>query len=166
MWAWAVRLFPKDARPAVEAVGATGWRVLGGYIRGVASVATFDAVCIGLGLAILGVPLVLPLAVLTFVGAFLPIVGAYVAGLAVVLVALVGNGVGTALIMVAVIAVVQQVDGNLIYPLVVGRTVELHPVAILLTVATGVVVGGIIGAFVAVPLAAVIASAVPAARRA
>ena len=166
LWDWVVRLFPRGGRPAAEAVGATSWRILGGYMRGVATVATFDAACIGLALIILGVPLAIPLTAVTFLAAFFPIVGAFLAGLAAALVALVGKGLVAAIIVVVVCVVVQQLEGNLIYPVLVGRTVELHPVAILLAVAIGGVVAGLIGAFAAVPLVAVVSAAVPAGRRA
>ena len=164
MWGWVVRLFPAVRRDTVRDVGESSWRIFEAYVRGIAVVATVDAVLIAVALAIIGVPLVFPLAVLTFFGAFFPIIGAFTAGLAAVLVALVAEGVVAALIVVAVITLIQQLEGDLLYPVVVGRTVELHPVAILLAVTTGAVVAGIVGAFVAVPLAAVLAAGVPIVR--
>lgn len=164
LWDWMLRQFPRGARERVSEIGETAWSLLGSYVRGIAFVATVDALFIGLGLALLGVPLVLPLATLTFAAAFIPFVGAIAAGLAAALVALVANGVATALIVLGIVVLVQQVEGNLLYPLVVGRSVQLHPVAILFALGTGAVLAGIIGALVAVPFAAVIAAAIPIAR--
>ena len=164
LWDWLVGLFPRRRRDAVRGVGASGWQILGAYVRGMALVGLVDAVLIGLALAALGVPLVLPLAALTFLCAFVPLIGAVAAGAAAALVALVAAGPVTAVLVVAAVIVVQQVEGNLLYPVVVGRAMELHPVVILLAVTTGVVVAGIIGALVAVPLAAVIGAAVPIVR--
>jgi predicted PurR-regulated permease PerM len=161
LWAWAVRLFPQSVRRRVDEAGHRSWSVLGAYVRGQALVATVDAVFIGLGLAILGMPLVLPLAVLTFVAAFVPIVGAFMAGAAAVLIGLVAKGVGVALIVLALIVLVQQIEGNVLYPMIMRRTIELHPVATLLAVGAGGVLAGIIGALVAVPIAAVVATALP-----
>jgi putative heme transporter len=160
MWSWLVDLLPRRRRDDANEVGRRGWSTLGSYLRGVALVALFDAVVIGVALAILGVPLVLPLAVLTFFAAFFPLVGAVTAGAVAALVALVSNGVVTALIVVAVITAVQQLEGDVIYPVLVGRIIELHPVAILLVLTAGAVVAGIIGALFAVPVAAVIWTAI------
>ncbi len=160
IWSWLVDLLPRRRRDDANEVGRRGWTTLGSYLRGVALVALFDAVVIGVALAILGVPLVLPLAVLTFFAAFFPLVGAVTAGAVAALVALVSNGVVTALIVVAVITAVQQLEGDVIYPVVVGRSIELHPVAILLVLTAGAVVAGIIGALFAVPVAAVIWTAI------
>jgi predicted PurR-regulated permease PerM len=161
LWAWVVRLFPADVRARVDEAGAMSWSVLGAYVRGQALVATVDAVFIGIGLAIVGLPLVLPLAVLIFVAAFVPIVGAFTAGAAAVLIALVSKGAAAALIVLAINLVVQQLEGNVLYPVIMGRTIELHPVATLLAVGAGGVLAGIIGALVAVPLTAVVATALP-----
>jgi predicted PurR-regulated permease PerM len=160
IWNWLVGVLPSRHRDDVHEVGRRGWSTLGHYLRGVALVALFDAVVIGVALAILGVPLVLPLAVLTFFAAFFPLVGAVTAGFVAALVALVSEGVVTALIVVAVITAVQQLEGDVIYPVVVGRSIELHPVAILLVLTAGAVVAGIIGALFAVPVAAVIWTAI------
>jgi putative heme transporter len=161
LWQWAVRLFPGSLRPPVDHAGRMSWSVLGAYVRGQALVATVDAVFIGLGLAILGLPLVLPLAVLIFVAAFVPIVGAFTAGAAAVLIALVSKGAGTALIVLGINLVVQQLEGNVLYPAIMRRTIELHPVATLMVVGAGGVLAGIIGALVAVPIAAVVATVLP-----
>lgn len=166
LWDRLVDLFPRRRRQAVREVGASGWRILSAYVRGMALVGLVDAILIGLALALLGVPLALPLAALTFVSAFVPLIGAVVAGGAAALVALVAVGPLTAVLVVAAVVVVQQVEGNLLYPVVVGRAMKLHPVVILLAVTTGAVVAGIIGALVAVPAAAVIGAAVPIVREA
>jgi putative heme transporter len=161
LWAWAVRVFPQSVRGRIDEAGRRSWSVLGAYVRGQALVATVDAVFIGLGLAILGMPLVLPLAVLTFAAAFVPIVGAFIAGAAAILIALVAKGVGVALLVLGLNLLVQQIEGNVLYPMIMRRTIELHPVATLMVVGAGGVVAGIIGALVAVPIAAVVATALP-----
>src|SRR5215210_855185 len=161
LWALAVRLFPENVRGRVDEAGQRSWSVLGAYVRGQALVATVDAIFIGIGLALLGLPLVLPLAVLIFVAAFVPIVGAFTAGAAAVLIALVSKGAGVALVVLALNLVVQQGEGNVLYPMIMRRTIELHPVATLLAVGAGGVLAGIIGALVAVPIAAVVATALP-----
>ena len=155
IWAWVVSLLPTARRDDTNEIGERAFATLGGYIRGVSIIAIVDAVLIGIALLIIGVPLVLPLMVLTFLGAFFPLVGAVLAGAVAALVALVSNGVVAALIVVAVITIIQQVEGDLLYPLVVGRTVELHPVAILLSLTAGAVLAGVVGALLAVPAAAV-----------
>jgi predicted PurR-regulated permease PerM len=161
LWRWTVRLFPAALRPRVDHAGRTSWSVLSAYVRGQVLVATVDAVFIGVGLAIIGLPLVLPLAVLIFIAAFVPIVGAFTAGAAAVLIALVSKGAGAALAVLAINLVVQQLEGNVLYPMIMRKTIELHPVATLLIVGAGGVVAGIIGALVAVPIAAVIATVLP-----
>jgi predicted PurR-regulated permease PerM len=137
-------------------IGRRSATAVSGYLRGQASVGLVDAVFIGIGLAVLGVPLVVPLAFLTFVAAFLPLVGAFAAGALAALVALVTKGVTTALIVVGITVLVQQLEGHLLAPLLLGRAVSLHPVVIILALAAGAILGGIIGAFLAVPIAAVV----------
>lgn len=161
IWAWVTRLFGERGRETAERVGEASWTALSRYVRGVVFVATFDALFIGLALALIGVPLVIPLAVLTFIAAFVPYAGAFTAGAVAALVALVSSGVVAALLVVLAVLVVQATEGNVLYPLVVGRTMHLHPVGILLAVTTGAVVAGIIGAVVAVPILAVVNAAVP-----
>src|SRR5699024_8162803 len=134
--------------------GQAGWKSLGAYTRVQILVALVDAVGIGLGACLLGVPMALPLGVLVFLGSFVPIVGAVVTGAVAVLLALVANGWGIALAMVAVVLVVQQVESNVMQPLVMGRAVNLHPLAVFLAVAAGVAIGGLVGAIFAVPLLA------------
>jgi predicted PurR-regulated permease PerM len=154
MWSWLVDLLPRGMRRDVDEMGTRAWSTLSGFLRGTAVVALVDAVGIAIALVILGVPLVVPLALITFVGGFIPIVGAFVAGFVAVMVALVSKGFLTALLVLGAIILVQQLESNLLQPVVVGRSVRLHPVVILLAVATGAVLWGIVGAFVAVPLTA------------
>jgi putative heme transporter len=161
LWRWAVRLFPGPLRPRVDHAGRMSWTVLAAYVRGQALVATVDAVFIGIGIALVGIPLVLPLMFLIFVSAFVPIVGAFTAGAAAVLIALVSKGPGAALIVLGINLLVQQLEGNVLYPMIMRKTIELHPVATLLVVGAGGIVAGIIGALVAVPIAAVVATVLP-----
>lgn len=158
IWRWLVSLAPSSRRGDVEELGARCWRALGGFLRGQTIVALFDAVLIGLALVIIGVPFVIPLALLTFFGAYVPVIGATVTGLAAVLVALVANGPVAALLVLAAIIAVQQLEGNVLEPVVVGRAVDAHPIAILLGVSAGGVTAGIIGAMVAAPAVAVAAA--------
>ncbi|MBF6214656.1 AI-2E family transporter [Nocardia puris] len=140
-----------------EAVLSRIWDTLGGFIRTQALVSLIDAVLIGAGLVILGVPLAMVLAVLTFIGGFIPIVGAFVAGALAVLVALVGNGLTTALIVLGIIIAVQQFEGNVLQPILQSRSMQLHAVVVLLAVTAGGALFGIVGAFLAVPVAAIVA---------
>jgi putative heme transporter len=165
LWRWALGLFPERRREMVTEIGEASWRVLGHYVRGVAFVAAFDAVFIGIALALIGVPLVLPLAIITFFAAFVPLVGAVVAGAVAALVALAFEGIGAALLVVGAIILVQQLEGNLIYPFVVGKSVELHPIAILLAVTIGAILAGIVGAAIAVPVAAVLSATIVVVKR-
>lgn len=158
IWAWVARLFPARHRHDIDAAASRAWTTLGAYMRGTAIVALVDAVLIAIVIAALGVPLVLPLALLTFAGAFFPLIGAVVAGLVAALVALVTEGPVEALILIGAIIVIQQLEGDLLQPLILGRAVRLHPVAILLSLTAGVAVAGVVGAFLAVPIAAVAAS--------
>ena len=152
---WLVGLFAQERRDHVREIGARSWTSLAGYLRGMTIVATFDSVFIGLSLVFLGVPAAVPLAVFTFFGAYVPIAGALVTGMAAVLVALVAEGAVTALLTLAAVLAVQQIESNLLQPVVVGRAVQVHPVAILLAVTSGAVLAGIVGALVAVPIVAV-----------
>jgi predicted PurR-regulated permease PerM len=155
LWGWVVSLAPPRSQRQVDELGNRSWTALAGFLRGQTIVAAFDAFFIGLGLLILGVPLVLPLVVLTFFAAYIPILGAFAAGFAAVMVALVAEGFVTALIVLGVIVAVQQIESNVLEPVVVGRTVKVHPIAILLGVSAGLVTAGIIGALVATPIIAV-----------
>ncbi|ALX66574.1 AI-2E family transporter [Microbacterium sp. XT11] len=154
IWRWTVRLFPRAARPAADAAARNGWTTIVNYARTQLFVAAIDAVGIGLGALLLGVPLAIPVAVLVFLGSFVPIVGAVVTGAIAVLLALVYNGPWIALAMLAVVLAVQQVEGHILQPILMGSAVKVHPLAVVLVVAGGSMVGGIPGALFAVPLAA------------
>jgi putative heme transporter len=156
---WGLARTSPDYRDLLRATGRRAWMALSGFIRGTAFIATVDSVLIGVGLALLGVPLVLPLAFLVFLGAFVPVIGAFVSGLVAVLVALAHGGPITALLVLLVVVGVQQVEGQLLQPVLVRRAVALHPAVVLLAIFAGAVLAGLAGAFLAVPLAA-IASAV------
>jgi predicted PurR-regulated permease PerM len=155
IWSWLVGLLPAGGRRRAEQIGEISWETLGAYVRGIAVIGLFDAVFIGLGMLLLGVPLVLPLMALTFLGAFIPLVGSTVAGLVAVLVALVDVGAVQAGILALVIVGVQQFEGNVLYPVVMRRAVDVHPVAVLLAVTAGALVMGIFGAIISVPVVAV-----------
>ena len=152
-----LEMFPERRHDDLRAVGRRSWEALAAYIRGTAVVGLVDAAAIGGTMLVLGVPLVGPIAVITFFGAFFPLVGAVVAGVIAALVALVTTGFVPALILAAATIVVQQVEGDVIQPLVLGRAVHLHPLVILLSLTAGAIVAGIAGAFLAVPVAAVVA---------
>ena len=154
IWRWTVRLFPRKARPAVDGAGRAGWRTVINYARTQLLVATIDAIGIGLGAFLLGVPLAVPIGVLVFLGAFVPFVGAILTGAVAVFLALVYNGPWIALWMLVIVLGVQQVEGHLLQPLLMGSAVKVHPLAVVLVVAGGAMVGGIAGAVFAVPLAA------------
>ncbi|WP_067494954.1 AI-2E family transporter [Actinoplanes sp. TFC3] len=154
---WLTRQLPGRFADDVPAVAARGWDTLGAFVRSQAFVGLLDAVFIGLGLWIVGVPLVLPLAVLTFVSAFVPIVGALFAGFVAVLIALVSNGWTDALIILGVIVLVQQLEGNVFQPMVQSRGLGLHAAVVLLAVTLGGSLAGIVGSLLAVPVAALIA---------
>jgi predicted PurR-regulated permease PerM len=162
MWRWLLGWTPVRHRAGAEIAGTAAWRTLTAYVRGIVIVATVDAVAIGTALVVLGVPLWLSLAILTFFGAFLPIVGATVAGAVAVVVTLVLEGARDAVIVLIVVLVVQQVEGNVLHPLIMGRALRLHPLAILCAVTAGGLLLGVVGALVAVPLTAVTYSAAQA----
>jgi predicted PurR-regulated permease PerM len=145
------------AAPHVAALSYKTWSTLSEFIRQQALVGFIDAFFIGVGLWILDVPLVLPLALLTFFGGFIPIIGAFVAGAFAVLIALVSQGFTTALIVLAIVVVVQQIEGNVLQPIIQGRGLDLHAAVVILAVTAGGNLAGIIGAFLAVPVAALIA---------
>jgi len=154
IWRWTVRLFPQRARLAIDGAGRAGWNTLVNYARTQLLVASIDAVGIGLGAFLLGVPLAVPVAVLVFLGSFVPIVGAVVTGALAVFLALVYNGWWIALWMLIVVLGVQQLEGHILQPLVMGSAIKVHPLAVVLVVAGGAMVAGIPGALFAVPLAA------------
>ena len=156
---WLAAQTGSRAAPHVAALANKFWQTLSEFIRQQAFVGFIDAFFIGLGLLVLGVPLVLPLAVLTFFGAFVPIIGAFVAGAFAVLIALVSGGVTKALIVLGIVLLVQQLEGNVLQPVIQGRGLNLHAAVVILAVTAGGSLAGIIGAFLAVPVAALIAVA-------
>jgi putative heme transporter len=158
--AWIRDLFPRDVRDHVSEMGARTWKAISGYIRGQTVVALVDAVFIGIGLVILGVPLAFVLSVLIFFGGYVPIVGAFVTGALAVLVALASEGLLIAILTLAVVIGVQQLESNLLAPMVLGRSTALHPLGVLTALTVGAIAYGIIGAIIAVPIAAAIARSV------
>lgn len=154
IWSWVVRLAPRAARERVDSSGKVAWISLVQFVRATVIVAAVDAIGVMIGAAILDVPFVLAIGVLVFLGAFVPLIGATIAGTVAVLVALVDQGPLEALIMLAVIIGVQQLEGHVLQPFLLGRWVALHPLGVILAIAGGVLVAGVVGALVAVPLAA------------
>ncbi|MFF4558941.1 AI-2E family transporter [Streptomyces sp. NPDC001422] len=154
---WLTRQLPGRLATDIPTVAERGWDTLSSFVRSQALVGLLDAVLIGAGLWILGVPLVLPLAVLTFVTAFVPIVGAVFAGFVAVLIALVSNGLTDALIVLAIILVVQQLEGNVFQPMIQSRGLGLHAAVVLLAVTLGGALAGVVGSLLAVPAAALVA---------
>lgn len=155
IWRFLIRPLHGQWRSRAERIGHNSAGVLGAYVRGTALVALVDAVFIGTGLLILRVPLAIPLTVLVFGTAFIPVIGATLAGIVSALVALVTGGPVVALIVVGIVVLVNQLEGNLLQPLIMGKALDLHPLAILLVLTAGTVLGGVIGAILAVPLASV-----------
>ncbi|MRK00903.1 AI-2E family transporter [Aeromicrobium sp. S22] len=154
IWSWVVALFPRAARDKVDSSGHTAWTSLTAFVRATVLVAFTDAVGIALGAWLLGVPLTLAIGVLVFLGAFIPIIGALLSGMVAVLVALVSQGPLTALFMLLVVIAVQQLESHVLQPFLMGRLVAVHPLAIILAIGAGVTVAGVVGALIAVPLAA------------
>ena len=154
IWKFCTKLVPRGSRAKVTAAGIAGFGTLVAYVRATAIVAFVDAVCIGVGLAILRVPLALPLATVIFLFSFVPIVGAMISGALAVVIALVTQGWITALIVLAVLVGVMQLEGHVLQPFLMGRSVRLHPVAVVLAIAAGIVADGIVGGLLAVPLIA------------
>ncbi|GGQ58230.1 AI-2E family transporter [Streptomyces asoensis] len=155
IWQWTLKLVPAAARPGVAGAGPRAWATLTAYVRGTVIVALIDAIFIGLGIYFLDVPMAVPLAVFIFLFSFIPLVGAVASGALAVVVALVTQGVFTAVMTLAVVLAVQQIEGHILQPFILGRAVRVHPLAVVLTVAAGGMVAGIGGAVVAVPLVAV-----------
>ena len=160
IWAFVTKIVPVRQRARVYDAGAAGFHSLIGYVRATFVVALVDAVGIGTGLAIMGVPLALPLASLVFLGAFIPLVGAVVTGFLAVVVALLTKGFIYALITLGLIIAVQQIEAHVLQPLVMGRAVSIHPLAVVLGIAAGGVLAGIVGALLAVPLIAFLNNAI------
>jgi predicted PurR-regulated permease PerM len=161
IWSWIISSLGPEPKRRVSNAGDAAWRALTNYVRGTTAVAAIHAIFIGLALWILGVPLLVPLIVLVFLAAFIPLIGILVVGALATAVTLATKGWLAAVILVAVFLVENQIEGHLLQPLVVGRAVKLHPLAIILVLAVGGVIAGIPGAIVAVPAAAVITYAWP-----
>ena len=156
IWGWVVRLFPRGARERVHSSGLIAWAQLSSFTRATVLVAAADAIGIGVGAAILGVPFASGIGLLVFFGAFIPIVGATISGTVAVLLALVALGPIQALIMLGIIIGVQQLEAHLLQPLLIGRAMRIHPLAVILAIAAGIMLGGIIGGLIAVPTVAVL----------
>ncbi|EFL02366.1 integral membrane protein [Streptomyces sp. SPB78] len=165
IWGWFLKLVPAAAREGVAGAGPRAWNTLTSYVRGTVIVALIDAVFIGIGIYVLEVPMAVPLAVIIFLAAFVPLVGAVVSGALAVLVALVTQGVWAAIIVLGVVLLVQQIEGHVLQPFILGRAVRVHPLAVVLSVAAGGMIAGIGGAVVAVPLVAVLNTVVGYLRR-
>lgn len=161
---WATRTVPERRRDDVVAVARASWATLGGYLRGAALLGVVEGITIGIAMAIVGSSLVLPVMLLTFVAAFVPVVGATVAGIVAVLVTLASGGLVNALIIAAVALAVQQFDNDLLAPWIYGKALSMHPATILLSITTGTALFGFVGTVTAVPLVAVMLSSVAAVR--
>lgn len=142
IWNWTLKLVPAQARPGVAGAGPRAWRTLTAYVRGTVIVALIDAIFIGVGIYFLDVPMAVPLAVFIFLFAFIPLVGAVISGALAVVVALVTQGVFTALMALIVVLAVQQIEGHILQPFILGRAVRVHPLAVVLSVAAGGMIGG------------------------
>lgn len=160
IWQYVTKAFPASVRDRVRAAGRAGYASLIGYARATFLVALTDAAGVGAGLAVMGVPLALPLASLVFFGAFIPLIGAVVAGFLAVVVALLAKGIGYALITVGLLIAVNQLEAHLLQSLVMGRAVSIHPLAVVLAIAAGGVLAGVVGALLAVPTVAFFNNAV------
>lgn len=160
IWRWLVHLLPTPTHVPVDTAGRAGWRTLTSYVRATVVVASADAIGIGIGAALLGVPLAIPLGVLVFLGAFVPIVGAFLSGGIAVLVALVAVGPVQALIMLGVVIAVQQLEAHVLQPFLLGRAVSVHPLAVILAIGAGLLVASVVGALFSVPLVAFLNTAI------
>jgi len=156
IWGWIVRFFPLRAQAAVDGAGIAGWTTLGNFAKVQILVASIDAVGIGVGAALLGVPMAIPIGILVFLGSFIPIIGAVATGSVAIVIALIFNNWAIALAMLGVVLLVQQVEGHVLQPLIMGTAVKVHPLAVVLVVAAGALLAGIPGALFAVPVAAVL----------
>lgn len=154
IFSWVVALFPRVAQEKAYTSGLTAWTSLTAFVRATVIVAMVDAIGIGVGAWLLGVPLTVAIAVLVFLGGFVPIVGAFVSGIVAVLIALVSQGFWVAVIMLIVVVAVQQLESHVLQPFLMGRFVAVHPLAIIIAIASGFAVAGIVGALISVPLAA------------
>ena len=156
IWAWIVRLFPDEGQAKVAHAGIVAWGTLIAYMRSTVLLALINSLTMVVVMLIAGMPLVVPLGVLLFLGSMIPLIGMLVAGVVVVLIALVTKGAVMALVMVIALFLTVQLEGNLLNPLILGKAVQIHPLAILMAVTAGTILGGIFGAFIAVPLVAVV----------
>ncbi len=161
IWSWLLEMFPGAARTRVDRAGHVAWRVITGYVRGTVAIAAIHGTVIGLVLVVLGTPLAVPLAVLVFFGSFVPLIGAFVAGGLAVLATFSTEGWIPALILFGVLIIENQLEAHVLQPLIMGHNVQLHPLAIGLAVTAGTLLGGIFGALVAVPTAAIVYRTTP-----
>lgn len=164
IWGWLLRLLPRRARPAMERGGAAGWTTLSQFVRAQLGVAAINAVGIGIGALALQLPLVVPIAIVVFLGSFVPILGAIVTGALAAVVALLFSGPVAALVMIGVVILVHLLEGHVLQPLILGTAVKVHPLAVVLGVATGLEVAGLAGALFAVPAIATLNAGVTAMR--
>ncbi|ALG83461.1 AI-2E family transporter [Gordonia phthalatica] len=160
MWEYFTRLVPRAHREHIRGAGEAGFHTLQSYVRATVLVALIDAIGIAIGLAILRVPMVMPLTALIFLGAFIPIIGSMAAGSIAVLIALATQGWFTALLVVVVLIVVMQVESHVLQPFLMGRSVKLHPVAVIIVIAAGIMFAGVVGGLLAVPVLAFLNTAV------
>ena len=156
IWKWFTKLIPRTSRQKFDEAGHKGWRTLTGFVKSQVMVAGVDALGIGLGALLLGVPLAIPIALIVFLGSFIPIVGAIITGMIAVSLALIFNGWLIALIMLGVVLLVQFFEGHVLQPFLIGKAVKVHPLAIVFAVAAGSLLAGIPGALFAVPVVAVL----------
>lgn len=162
---WAHSSLPREHRDVAASAGRAAWDALAAYVRGTAIVGVVNGMIIGIGLAVIGVPLALPLGLITALSGFFPLVGAVVAGAVAALVALFAGGVTDALIVLGLVVIVQQVEGDVLSPLVMGRALRLHPLVILVALTVGAITAGLLGAFLAVPFTGVAAAVTAAVRK-
>jgi len=163
IWAWVVRLFPRRAHRRLEVAGQAGWKTLTSFIRVQLVVAVTDALGVVIGALALQIPLAIPIGVIVFLGAFVPVVGAIVAGTVAVLIALVFNGWVPALVMLGIVVLVQQLESHVLHPFLTGSAVKVHPLGVVLGVTAGTTIAGVVGAFFAVPFIATVNAMVTAA---
>ncbi|MBE7186826.1 AI-2E family transporter [Jatrophihabitans endophyticus] len=164
IWRWVLRLIPRAAQERVNRAGHVGWHTLGGYMRGQVTIALFHGIAVTIILLVLNVPLAAALGVLIFLGSFVPIIGLIVAGAFASAVALLEHGVTAAIVVAIAITILVQLEAHLLQPLIMSRSVEVHPLAIALSVLTGTVLAGIVGALLAVPLVAFLNATIHALR--
>lgn len=160
IWRWTVSIFPKSARTSVDGAGRAAWGALAGYTKATVMVALVDSIGIMIIAQLLDIPMVLPIGVLVFLGSFIPMVGGLISGMIPVLIALVVHDPTTALLMLGGVILVQQIEGNLLQPLIMGKMVSIHPLAVLLSLTAGITLAGIPGALISVPFVACVNAAI------